>query len=110
VFFASADADAYRTSKPPADATTEQRIQSLEANVRYLNERIDAAVKKINESVRRQSEAIDQERRERSSEDDKLSTMLERSETGEFHISVVGTFWLLIGVILSAAAPDFPGC
>ena len=60
----------------------EQRIQSLEANVRYLNERIDAAIKKINESERWQSEAIDRERRERSSEDGELSTMLERSETG----------------------------
>ena len=75
--------------------------------MRYLNERIDAAIKKINESERWQSEAIDRERRERSSEDAKLSTMLERSETGGLHISAVGALWLLIGAILSAAAPEF---
>ena len=78
--------------------------------MRYLNERIDAAIKKINESERWQSEAIDRERRERSSEDAKLSTMLERSETGGLHISAVGALWLLIGAILSAAAPEFRGC
>ena len=111
ISIAGADADAHiGQSNPPPDATTEQRIQSLEANVRYINERIDAAVKRINESLRRQTEALDQEHRERSSEDAKLSTMLERSETGGLHISAIGTFWLLFGIILSALAPDFPAC
>jgi hypothetical protein len=106
VVMTGAKARAYVTSNPPLNATLEQRIASLEANVRHLNKRIDEGFREMDELERVQKAALGQERQERTAEDVKIAAKLELSGTGGLHISAIGALWLFVGVILSTAAPD----
>jgi hypothetical protein len=99
----------YVTSNPPANAMLEQRVASLEANVRHLNKRIDDSLRELDEIEREQKEALKQERQERTAEDNKIAAKLETSNTGGLHISAIGALWLFIGVALSTAGPEIAG-
>jgi hypothetical protein len=87
----------------------EQRVASLEANVRHLNKRIDDSLRELDEIEREQKEALKQERQERTAEDNKIAAKLETSNTGGLHISAIGALWLFIGVALSTAGPEIAG-
>jgi hypothetical protein len=103
---ATAKARGYVTSKPPADATIEQRVASLESNVSHLNNRIDEVYKELDTSIHERTAALDQERRDRAGEDSKIASKLETSGTGGLHISATGAVWLFVGVILGTGSVE----
>jgi hypothetical protein len=106
VALTGAKARMYVTSSPPQDATLEQRVASLEANIRHLNKRIDDGLNELDELQRLQTDALRKETQERTAEDAKIAGRLESSSTGGLHISAIGALWLFVGVILSTAAPE----
>jgi hypothetical protein len=99
-------ASAFKTHHPPAGASVEQRLESLEANVEITDERISGVEQGIDKLERKQFEGLRHERNARAMADDELRTRLVGLATGGFHISLMGAVWLFAGVILSTAAPE----
>jgi hypothetical protein len=102
----SAKARAYVTNNPPANATLDQRVASLEVNVSHINRRIDGVFNELDALESSQKSAIEEERQQRHAEDQKIAAKFETSGTGGLHISAIGALWLLVGVTLSTAAPE----
>jgi hypothetical protein len=99
-------ARAYVTNNPPPNATVDQRVASLEANVGHINRRIDGVFNELDGLESSHKSAIEKERQERNAEDQKIAAKVEMSGTGGLHISAIGALWLLVGVTLSTAAPE----
>jgi len=95
-------ARAYRSSAPPPNATTAHRLDSLEENVAYLNERIDAALSELDEAGQRLSAALAQETSQRAADDANIASRLEDLGVGGLALSGVGAIWLLVGTIMAA--------
>jgi hypothetical protein len=89
-----------------ADASVKARLDALERNMDYANERISQTQAELDQAIRAHAEAVEQERQARAKEDKELRNMLESTETGGLHISAVGAVWLFVGVTLSTAAPE----
>lgn len=96
----------YVTNNPPAGASANERLESLEKNVGILNSRISGVQGELDALERQQSEALRQERNARTMADDQLRDKLEGLATGGFIISLAGATWLFIGVALSTLAPE----
>lgn len=94
------------SSTASPNATVEERVSVLEKNVQHLNERIDEAQTEMDQGFRAQSSALEEEKHNRSNEDQLLSAKLEATETGGLHISAMGALWLFIGVSLSTASVE----
>lgn len=96
----------YVTNNPPAGATMNERLESLEKNVGLLNSRISGVQGELDTLERQQSAALRQERDARKMADDQLREKLEGLATGGFNISLAGAAWLFVGVTLSTLAPE----
>lgn len=103
---ATAKGRGYVTINPPANATIDQRVVSLESNVGHLNKRIDDVYNELDASMREQSSALDQERHDRAAEDSGIASKLETSGTGGLHISAIGALWLFVGVVLGTGSTE----
>lgn len=103
---ATAHGRGYISSTASRDATVEERVSVLEKNIQHLNKRIDETQIEMDQSIRAQSSALEDERKERSREDQLLGAKLEATETGGLHISAMGALWLFIGVTLSTASVE----
>jgi hypothetical protein len=99
-------ARAFVMNNPPHNATVDQRVASLEANVGHINRRIDGVFNELDGLESSHKSAIEKERKERNAEDQKIAAVLETSGTGGLHISAIGAVWLIVGVTLSTAAPE----
>lgn len=88
------------------NATVEERVSVLEKNIQHLNKRIDETQREMEQSFRTQSSALEEEKQERSREDQLLGAKLEATETGGLHISAMGALWLFIGVTLSTTSVE----
>lgn len=86
--------------------TIEERVAVLERNIQNVNNRISAALTEIDQNSRAQASALEEERQQRSQQDQTLGTKLEATETGGLHISAMGALWLFIGVTLSTASAE----
>lgn len=91
---------------PPANATLDQRVATVEANVGHLDKRVDQTLKELEQLETKQTGAIDRERSERAAEDAKINEKIEAGHTGGLHISAIGAVWLFFGIIMSTAAPE----
>jgi hypothetical protein len=96
----------YVSANAGPDATIEARVEALEKNVKYINERIDHTQTEMDQKARTQAEALTQEKQTRDKEDQEIRAKLETTETGGLNISGMGASWLFVGVILSTAAPE----
>lgn len=101
-----AHARGYASSTATLDATIEKRVGVLEENIKHLNRRIDETQAEIDQNSQAQSAALEQEKQERSQQDQELSVKLEATETGGLHISAMGALWLFVGVTLSTASVE----
>ncbi len=84
------------------EATTEARIQALEANLQIVHDRVSQTQNEIDQGFRKYSDVLKQEEQARIKEDQNICAKLEATETGGLHISAMGAFWLFVGVIMSA--------
>ena len=58
----------------------------------------------MDQGFRTQSKALEEEKQNRSREDQLLNAKLEATETGGLHISAMSALWLFIGVSLNTAS------
>ncbi len=96
----------YISSTAPRNATVEERLSVLEKDILNLNKRIEETQTEMDQSFLAQSNALEEERQVRSREDQLVSAKLKTTETGGLHVSAMGVFLLLIGVILSTASVE----
>lgn len=89
-----------------SNPSNEERISSLEKNIKLIHQRITDTEKEMDEEDLKLSNALKNEERKRRSADDSLLKKLEVTGTGGVHISAIGASWLFVGVILSTAAPE----
>lgn len=101
-----AHASGYASSTATLDAAIEVRVGVLEKNIKHLNNGIDETRAEIDQNSLAQSAALEQEKQERSQQDQELSAKLEATETGGLHISAMGALWLFVGVTLSTASVE----
>lgn len=87
-------ARAYVTSNPPPMAGIEERVASLERNIRQLNGRIDDALREFDMFTSQQGTALEREAQHRATEDARVASLLEVSGTGGLNISAIGAVWL----------------
>jgi len=93
----------YSAGKNP---TPEARLEALERNINVIHDRITAAQKEMDQGLQKATDALKQEQRARQEDETAIRDKLEATGTGGIHISAIGASWLLVGVILSTAAPE----
>jgi hypothetical protein len=103
---ATARARAHVTHSPGSNPTTEDRVASLEKNVRLLHDRIDNTSKELDCEVTELEGALKTEERSRVVQHGALRQMLETTGTGGIHISAIGASLLFFGAILGTAASE----
>jgi hypothetical protein len=89
-----------------AGAKLEERVAALEANLQDLNGRHDETKRLLDKEVRERGEALDAERRARTTAEDEIRDKLELSDTGGLDLSVTGLVWLAVGLSLSTASVE----
>ena len=103
---ATLQARGYVSAVAGPNATVDARLEALERNLWYVNDRIDHIQAEMDQNARAQRQALEQEQQTRVKENQELSAKLEATETGGLHISAMGALWLFVGVTMSTAAPE----
>jgi len=88
------------------DATLEQRIDVLEANLKSVGGRLHSAEGAISTNERAFTSKLQQESQERATQVTELHRKVEAASTDGLRLAAAGAFWLAIGVVLSTAAPE----
>jgi hypothetical protein len=83
------------------DAAIEARIDAAEKNLSRLRDRLNEFEQETEKSLARQTNALEQEKQARTSDDKDIREKLEAAQVGGLHISVAGVVWLVGGVIMS---------
>lgn len=88
------------------DATLEQRINALEANLKSVDGRLHSAEGVISTNERTFTSKLQQESHERGTQVAELHHKVEAASTDGLRLAAAGAFWLAIGVVLSTASPE----
>lgn len=92
-----------KTTVSKVSLTIEARVDDLEKNIIDINERITSNEIKMDDDFKKVNNSLESERQERIAEDDLIHKKLEDVGTGGLHLSAIGAFFLIVGVILSTA-------
>lgn len=84
----------------------EEQLAKIEKEILDLQKQIDNAGIKNREEINKLSSDINVEKNERNKAINRTLKIIESSSTGGVHISLIGTIWLLIGVISSSLSPE----
>lgn len=95
-----------RQPTPPAGAPIEARIETLEYNLSKIDEELSSAFHQIAETETKLREQIVEESRKRDSAHKELQNDLHEAIVGNYAALVFGAFWVAIGIIISAWAPE----
>jgi hypothetical protein len=88
------------------DATIEERLQAVEANLLNVNQRLIQVHQRIDHETRRITSELSEEQRLREEEDEEIRRKLSLSQTGGLSISAMGLVWLFWGIIMSTASTE----
>ncbi len=88
------------------DATLEQRIDALEANLKSVDGRLQSAEGAISTNERTLMSKLQQESHERGTQIAELHRKVEAASTDGLRLAASGAFWLAMGVVLSTASPE----
>lgn len=88
------------------DATIEQRLHALEQDAKLVKARIGQVEEEIDRKFRDHDAKLRKEQQTRASEDQAIKERMVAAQTGGLRISLMGTWFLLVGIALSAFAPD----
>lgn len=94
----------------PQGTTLADRVDALEKNVTWINDRISDIQKETNAEFAKATEALKAEEAARKTEDEGLAKKLETTATGGVHISAIGASWIFVGQILGSTAPEIQNC
>jgi len=93
----------YGWKNAPDGASAEERIAALEENVRGLDGRLNQTEKELREQLDAQLVKLESEQVARAGADREISARLEATETGGLTLSLVGTVWIVVGIVLGTA-------
>jgi hypothetical protein len=85
----------------PANATVEDRLRALEANVKDASDRANMALQELDQEVRARTEAVKTERFERERAIAEVQRLMEAVETGGLSLSAIGIVWIAVGLTMS---------
>lgn len=86
----------------PIDASNEERIKALEANLEAVNLRLCQTQNQIDQCDREIKRSFKKEYDIRTKANRQILQKLEAAETGGIYISAMGVLWLFVGVIMSS--------
>lgn len=89
-----------------SNETISEQLAKVEKEILSLQTQIDNASTKNKEEINKLNREINGEKNERDQAINKTLKIVESASTGGVHISLIGTIWLLIGVILSSLSPE----
>lgn len=84
----------------------EEQLAKIEKEVLGLQKQIDNSSSKNREELNKLKGDINTEKNERNQAINRTLNIIESTSTGGIHISLIGTLWLLFGVILSSLPPE----
>lgn len=93
----------------PPEASIEDRLAALEANVKSLKTEQAETAEELQEETRKRFEAVDSERRKRESAVIDIRSKLNTLGAGGLHLEWAGVFWLVLGVILATIPSEIAG-
>jgi len=88
------------------DATIDQRVNALEANLKSVESRLRSAEGTISTNERVLTSKLQQESQQRVTQITELHRKVEAASTDGLRLAAAGAFWLTIGVVLSTASPE----
>ncbi len=93
-------------SRLSVEVSIEERVASLEQDVRHLNKQVERGRDELDEATREYTRGLMREQQDSVTGDTNLASALKRSSTGGLHISLIGALWLIVGVILSTLSHE----
>jgi hypothetical protein len=94
-------------SQPGPAAGADTRLDVLEKNSVIVQQWLTRLQREIDEVAAQQTALVNQETQALTGEVTKLEKRLEASAADGLHVAIMGIIWLLAGVVLSSAAPDW---
>lgn len=96
----------YTWREAPKNASVEERLGALEANVKDVSDRVNAALRELDEEVRSRADALKSERSQRERAIADLQTKMESVETGGLSLSAIGLVWLAVGLTMTTVPAE----
>jgi hypothetical protein len=87
-------------------APIQEQMDALKNNVESLKRQLTNLHGEMDSGLHGHSESLRQEQESRREGDERLHQRLEAAETGGLHISLMGVFWLVVGLLLSTVSPE----
>lgn len=104
-----AAARGYGWRNAPAGASTEERLAVVEENLSGLLKRFDRTEKELRDGISEQKAGLEGETAVRSEADREISARLEAAETGGLTLSLIGTVWIVVGIVLGTVPGELSG-
>lgn len=92
------------------DAPLEERVSTLEQNLRLFQEELDARVQQLRRELTGTKESIDRERRERVADNQRTNQKIDEVAVGGLYLEIVGLFWLILGVTGATIPGEIAAC
>ena len=86
------------------DASLEDRVRVLEANLQLLDQQSDNLQHQLDEANRQANSALAAESQSRERALDNLREKLTLTETGGLDVSLMGLIWLMVGLVITTAS------
>jgi hypothetical protein len=96
-----AGVDIWHDLDPNAASVIEARLDAAEKNLIWLRDRLNENAGDTERKLQQQTNALEQEKRDRASNDDTIRTTLKTAQTGGLHVSMMGVCWLFVGIVMS---------
>jgi len=99
-------ASGHGMARPPPNASIEQRVAALEANVQSVSNLVHATRNEFESEITAQKKALDEERRERNREDAGIRELIDQAVAGGLTLEAMGLVWLVVGLLLSTTSTE----
>jgi hypothetical protein len=90
----------------PPDATVEQRLEAMEKNITRVRDNLATFADMTEDKFTKQTEALKQEQADRAKINHEIRNLLTTTETGGLHITMIGAFFLFLGVTMSTVPAE----
>uniref|UniRef100_Q47HX4 Transmembrane protein n=1 Tax=Dechloromonas aromatica (strain RCB) TaxID=159087 RepID=Q47HX4_DECAR len=95
-----------RRPQPPDGSPLESRIETLEYNLSKVDEELSQALRQITDTKTKLKEQIKEESKKREEAHKEIQKDLHEAIVGNYATLVFGAFWVAIGILVSALAPE----
>jgi len=95
-----------RKPQPPDGSPWESRIETLEYNLSKVDEELSQAFRQITDTETKLKDQIKEESKKREEAHKEIQKDLHEAIVGNYATLVFGAFWVAIGIVVSALAPE----